>query len=174
MFTSIRTRRLGVIGALMSAGIAGAVISGGGGASAQAPTAATRTIAFTEIEKAEPCCIADIAPKSRAKREPFMSPGDQLVFTQPLRGADGKAIGKSYAKCAAIVGAKLSRARYVCEGVYAFADGTLTTAGLARPNATMNGVVTGGTGAYANARGTFSSKDDSTGGDSKTVVTLVG
>ena len=174
MFTSIRTRRLGVIGALMSAGIAGAVISGGGGASAQAPTAATRTIAFTEVEKAEPCCIADIAPKSRSKREPFMSPGDQLVFTQELRATGGKQIGRIYAKCASIAGARLTRARYVCEGVYSFADGTLTTAGLARPNATISGVVTGGTGAYANARGTFSSKVDSTGGDSKTVVTLVG
>ena len=89
MFTSIRTRQLGVIGALTLAGVAVAVISGGG-ASAQTPATGSRTIAFTEIEKAEPCCIADIAPKSRSKREPFMSPGDQLVFTQPLQAADGK------------------------------------------------------------------------------------
>jgi len=173
MFTSIRTRRLGVIGALTSAGVAVAVISGGG-ASAQTPTTDSRTIAFTEVENAEPCCIADIAPKSRSKREPFMSPGDQLVYTQPLQAAGGKRIGRIYLKCAAIAGAPLTRARYVCEGVYSFTDGTITIAGLARPGATTSGVVTGGTGAYANARGTFSSKDNSTGGDSKTVVTLVG
>lgn len=174
MLTSTRTRRLGAIAALASAGVAFAVIGAGGGASAQTPET-TRTIAFTEVENAEPCCIADIAPKSRSKREPFMSPGDQLVFTQKLRGASDKQIGRLYAKCASTAGAPLTRARYLCEGVYSLADGTMTIAALVRFSETgTSGAITGGTGAYANARGTFSSKTSKPGGDTSTVVTLVG
>ena len=172
MHLTIFTRRMAVIGALAAAGATAAVI-GGSGAFAQAPAGGPRTIAFTEVEKGEPCCIADIAPKSRSKREPFMSPGDQLVYTQPLQAAGGKRIGRIYAKCAAIAGAPLTRARYVCEGVYSFADGTITTAGLARISDTNGGAITGGTGAYANATGTFSSKV-SKGGNTETVMTLVG
>ena len=71
------------------------------------------------------------------------------------------------------MGAPLSRGRYVCEGVYSFADGTLIVAGLSRFTApTSSAAVTGGTGAYANARGTLASKTTKTGED--VIVTLVG
>ncbi len=174
MFATIARGRLAAVGVLAAAGIAAAVISSSG-ASAQAPVAAPRTIAFTEIEKANPCCIADIAPKNRSKREPFMSPGDALVFSQVLRAAGGKNIGRLYAKCAAIVPGPLTRARYLCEGSYAFADGTLTSSGLSSfSNPTSTGAITGGTGAYANAHGTFTSKQPKGGGNTETIVTLAG
>ncbi len=163
-------KRLSATAALAVAGVTAAVVAGSG-ASAQVPAAGPRTIAFSEIESKNPCCIADVAPKSRSKREPFMSPGDQLVFSQELRAASGKRIGRLYSKCTSTAGAPLSRARYVCEGVYRFADGTLTTAGIADFAETSTGAVTGGTGAYANARGTFSVKTGRTKND--VIVTLV-
>jgi len=174
MFASITRGRIAAVGVLAAAGIAATVIAGSG-ASAQTPAAGPTTIAFTEIEKAEPCCIADIAPKNRSRREPFMSPGDALVFSQVLRAAGGKNIGRIYAKCAAIVPGPLTRARYLCEGVYSFADGTLTISGLSSfSQTTMTGAITGGTGAYANARGTFTSKAPKPGANTQTVVTLAG
>jgi hypothetical protein len=171
MFTSTRTKWLSMLAALATAGIV-AVLTVGSGASAQTP-AATRTITFTEIESKSPCCIADIAPKSHAKREPFMSPGDELVYTQELRDASAKKIGKLYGKCAAIIGAPLTRTRYICDSVYSFADGTILVAGLSRiGEPTTAAAVTGGTGAYANARGTYASKNSETKND--VTITLVG
>ncbi len=173
MFASITRGRTAAVGVLAAAGIAAGVIAGSG-ASAQTAAGPT-TIAFTEIEKAEPCCIADIPPKNRSRREPFMSPGDALVFSQVLRAAGGKNIGRIYAKCAAIVPGPLTRARYLCEGAYSFADGTLTISGLSSfSQTTMTGAITGGTGAYANARGTFTSKAPKPGANTQTVVTLAG
>ena len=56
--------------------------------------------------------------------------------------------------------------------MYALADGTMTATSLSKISDTsMAGAITGGTGAYANARGTFSSKPTKVGAD--TVVTLV-
>jgi hypothetical protein len=160
-----------MLAALATAGIV-AVLTVGSGASAQTP-AATRTITFTEIENKNPCCIADIAPKSRSKREPFMSAGDELVYTQQLRDGSAKTIGRLYGTCAAIVPGPLTRARYRCDAVYSLPDGTIVISGLGRVgDPTTVAAVTGGTGAYANATGTYSSKNSETKND--VTITLAG
>ena len=169
MLNTNRTQRLRAIGALAVA-TAGAAAVLGPGAAAQAPSGA-RTVAFSEIEKATPCCIADVAPRSPSKGVPLMSPGDALVYTQMLRGADAKRLGKLYGTCTAIVGAPIFKAHYLCDVVYSLTDGTISVTGLGGFSPTSSGAVTGGTGAYANARGTFFSKSGKTKTD--TVITLV-
>jgi hypothetical protein len=161
---------MSVLGALTLAAVGAAVLYGTA-ASPQSPAASPRTIAFTEVENKTPCCIVDAAPKSRSKREPMMSAGDQLVFSQKVRDPSGKPIGTLYGDCTAITKAPLTRARFICDGLYAFTDGTMTATGLGGVGApSSTGAITGGTGAYANARGTFSSKATKTGND--TIVTL--
>ena len=60
-----------------------------------------------------------------------------------------------------------------CSGVLVLRDGTLTFQAAFKVSAsTVTGAVTGGTGAYANARGTFVSKDDR--GNSQDTITLAG
>jgi hypothetical protein len=172
MSTTTRMRRVSRLGAVTIAGIGAAVLYGSV-ASPQTPAASSRTIAFTEVENKTPCCIVDVAPKSHGKREPMMSPGDQLVFSQKLRDPSGRPIGTLYGDCSAITEAPLTRGRFICDGVYSFTDGTMTATGLGGVGApTSIGAITGGTGAYANARGTFSSKTTRTGND--TLVTLTG
>ena len=170
MPTTTRRRRLSVLGALSLAGVGAAVLYGSAGSS-QTSAASPRTIAFTEVENKTPCCIVDVAPKSHSKREPTMSPGDQLVFSQKVRDPSGKPIGTLYGDCTAMNKAPLTRTRFICDGLYAFTDGTMTATGLGGVGApTSTGAITGGTGAYANAHGTFSSKTTKTGND--TIVTL--
>jgi hypothetical protein len=169
MSTTPRIRRASMLSALTIAGI-GAAVYGSAGWS-QTSAASPRTIAFTEVENKTPCCIVDVGAKSHGKREPMMSPGDQLVFSQKVRDPSGKPIGRLYGDCTAITQAPLTRARFICDGVYFFTDGTMTATGLGGVGApTSAGAITGGTGAYANARGTFSSKTSKTGND--TTVTL--
>ncbi len=161
---------MSMLGALTIAGI-GAGVLYGSVASSQTPPAGPRALAFTEVENKTPCCIVDVAPKSHSKREPMMSPGDQLVFSQKVRDPSGKPIGTLYGDCSAITHAPLTRARFICNSVYAFSDGTMTATGLGGVGApTSTGAITGGTGAYANAHGTFSSETTKTGND--TIVTL--
>ena len=60
-----------------------------------------------------------------------------------------------------------------CTGVMTLADGTLALQGNTSPNArTTTVAVTGGTGAYANARGVYVSEPAS--GGSSTTITLAG
>ena len=58
------------------------------------------------------------------------------------------------------------QASFACEGVVGLGGGTLTVqAFLPHAGATVHGTVTGGTGAYANARGTLVSRPTKTGAD---------
>jgi hypothetical protein len=135
----------------------------GSAASAQSPT----TLAFEELNKGSTFAFVDQAPLSKAKGEPSASAGDLIVFTNPLTDATGKRIGRLYMHCAAVVAARRAAdAAYACEGVLVLGHGTLSVQTfLAHAGATVRGAVTGGTGAYANARGTLRSQPTKTGAD---------
>jgi hypothetical protein len=168
MFTSIRSRRLLLTGALAAAAVGAAVVAGSG-ASAQTPTAA-RTVTFTELDKGDLHALVDLPPKSHAKGEPIVSRGDQLVYSTPLQAATGK--GKLYARCAAVTTATLFKARFACDGFFTLPDGTMTFQTLITIPKGQYGVITGGTGAYANARGTFTAKGSKIG--AVDTITLAG
>ena len=133
------------------------------GASAES----TATLTFKELTKGSTFAFVDNAPFSKAKGEPGASAGDAIVFTNPLAATGGKRIGKLYMHCTAVVAAPAAnKAAFACEGVVGLGSGMLTVqAFLPHAGATVHGVVTGGTGAYANARGTLVSRPTKTGAD---------
>jgi hypothetical protein len=136
-------------------------------ASAQDP--GTRTLTFSELDKGSTFKqIRNTKTKSRGTN----SLGDMLVFANPLADATGR-VGKLHVSCATTVGSHVFTASTLtCLAVFALRDGNLTVTTLTKPGAkTTTGAVTGGTGAYAGARGTFVSTDTKSGADD--TVTLI-
>ena len=79
------------------------------------------------------------------------------MFTNPLADASGARAGRIWVGCVTTGGARdFMKSTLTCTGVITLADGTLALHGNASPNArTTTVAVTGGTGAYANARGVY-------------------
>ena len=150
----------------LAAGVCALVLVGG--AAAQGAT----TLTFKELTRGSTFMYVDNAPASKTKGEPAASAGDVIVFTNPLTNA-GKRIGRLYMHCTVVVAAPAAnKAGFACEGVVGLGDGTLTIQTLLpHAGATVHGVVTGGTGTYANARGTLVSTPTKTGADD--TLTLV-
>lgn len=136
-------------------------------ASGQQP--ATGTLTFKALEKG---ATFTHVRNTKPKTERSNSTGDVIVFTEPLADASGTVVGRLHVDCVTTRGARnFLRSTLTCAGVIALRDGTLTLQANTKPGVpTTIGAVTGGTGAYANSRGVFVSKDTSAGGD--TTITL--
>ncbi len=142
----------------------------GAGASAQAPTGTTITV--TELAEGSTFRIIDEPPRTRSQRNPRFSSGDRLIFTNPLADAGGNRVGRLHAVCTITRGGRFTTAVVVCEGGYVLRNGALHVMVVSRLSGdATNGSVVGGTGAYANARGTFTS--DNSEDDNRTTITLV-
>jgi hypothetical protein len=141
----------------------------GSSASAQGP----KTLTFKELDQGSTFAFVDNAPTSKAKGEPSASIGDAIVFTNPLTDRAGKRVGRLYVHCTAVVAApQANKAAFTCEGIMVVDGGTLyVQAFLPYAGATVHGTVTGGTGVYANARGTLVSRPTKAGADD--TITLV-
>lgn len=133
--------------------------------------AATTTLTFKEPEKGSTFTYVDVAPTApKVSGFPVsISPGDELVLTNPVTER-GNVIGKLRATCTATTAvAKITKdafaqAHFICEGVYTLPGGSLfVNARILRSG--TEGVVTGGDGKYAGARGTFLSKEARGGTD---------
>lgn len=134
-------------------------------------------VTLKEPEKGSTFAFIDNPPTAK-KVHGFpttISPGDEIVITNPLV-ENGKTVGKLRARCTATAPASTSNqnafanAHFICEGVYTIGGSSLyANATLVKGGA--RGVVTGGTGQFANSRGTFTSKEEK--GGSTTVITLV-
>ena len=98
-----------------------------------------------------------------------VSPGDELLGTNPI-AIEGKVVGKIRMVCTATSSGTVENAGFICSGVAKIPGGRLFLEGEAvqGPN---EGAITGGTGTYAGARGTFLSRHGK--GGSTTVVTLL-
>jgi len=138
-------------------------------ASAKGP----KTLTLKELDKGSTFAFVDNAPTSKAKGEPSASIGDAIVFTNPLTDGAGKRVGRLYVHCTAVVAARqANKAAFTCEGIMVLGGGTLSVqAFLPNAGATVHGSVTGGTGVYANARGTLVSSPTKVGADD--TITLV-
>ncbi len=119
-------------------------------ASAQAP--AGRTLTLTELDKGS--TFTHIRNTKGASRRSNQM-GDVLAFTNPIADASGKRVGKLSMGCTTTTGARnFMHSTITCAGVMALDDGDLTVqANVSLDSDTATGAVTGGTGAYANARG---------------------
>lgn len=164
---SIRsTSRLGIPAALT---ICAALLAFAGTASA-----ATTTLTFKEPEKGSTFAFVDNAPTS-TKKHGFptrFSAGDEVIFTNPLE-AEGKIVGRIRVVCTATnnAGSKnFAAAGFVCSGIAKITGGTLVVAADLAEGST-EGAITGGSGKYAGASGSFVSKEGK--GSSTVTVTLV-
>jgi hypothetical protein len=145
---------------------------------AVASAATTTTLTFQEPEKGSTFTYVDVAPMAPKKHgfPTAISPGDQIVITNPL--VEGtKTIGKLRARCTAtaavgkITDAAFANAHFICEGVFTLPGGSLyANASIVKTG--TEGVVSGGTGKYAGARGTIVSKEAK--GATETTITLLG
>ena len=137
-------------------------------ASADAP--ATPTLTVAELDKGSTFKHVRNT-KTRNQRSNLM--GDLIVFTNPLADSTGKKVGKLHANCVTTVGSSnFLKSKMSCTGSMVLAQGTLTFQAIVSPSvATTTGAITGGTGAYANARGTFTSVEGGNG--STDTITLV-
>jgi hypothetical protein len=139
-----------------------------------ATAAGTTTLTFKEPEKGSTFAVVDNAPTSK-KEHGFpirFSAGDEVIFTNPLE-AEGKVVGKIRVVCTATTSASsknFAAAGFVCSGIAKIPGGTLVfAAGLAEGN--TEGAITGGSGKYAGAHGSFISKEGK--GANTVTVTLV-
>jgi hypothetical protein len=97
------------------------------------------------------------------------------VFTNPIFDeANTTKIGRLHVGCVVTSPGRQSAAGMVCTGSVKLTDGqiTLTTQFTGNPKS-VTGAITGGDGAYAGARGSFTSENKDTG-DNKDVFTLLG
>ena len=147
----------------LSLAIAACALVLGPSAAAQGP----KTLTFKELNRGATFAFVDNAPTSKAKGEPSASMGDAIVFTNPLTDRAGKRVGRLFVHCTAVVAARqANKAAFTCEGIMVVDGGTLSVqAFLPKAGATAYGTVTGGTGSYANARGTLVSKPTKAGAD---------
>jgi hypothetical protein len=140
-------------------------------AAAQAPT----TLSFKELERGSTFTFVDSAPRSQRRNgmPTRTSPGDLFLFSNPLRDAAGNPFGRLSVTCFVTTSGRTSRTKADCLGVYAFPTGSVFAAAQISfaSQAPTTGTVFGGTGAYANARGTFTSTETRT--DTDTTMTLV-
>lgn len=132
-----------------------AAIAIGSGAEAQNPT--TRTIVLKELDKGS--AFKHVRNTRGASRQSNLT-GDILVITHPLADATGKVVGRLHGTCITTVGSRsFEKATASCNAVVKLTDGMLYGQfSFKLSDTNVGGVVTGGTGAYANARGTVLSK----------------
>ncbi len=140
-------------------------------ASASAQDPGARVLKLTGLEKGSTFKHVRNSP-SRSRRANLL--GDLIVFTNPLADASGKTIGRLHAQCVTTTGSSnFLKSKLTCAGVATLPGGTLTLQALTSPgNPTTSGAITGGTGAYANARGVFVSTERRSSGSDDT-ITLV-
>jgi hypothetical protein len=135
---------------------AGALLLGPG-ASAQSPT--TRTLTFKEGERG--ATFVHIRNTKTKQRRANLQ-GDVIAFTNPLLDAAGARVGELAASCVTTTGSRdFEKSVITCNVVVTLKDGTLTGQANVSPRegATTTGTITGGTGAYANARGVVTNAD---------------
>jgi hypothetical protein len=124
------------------------------GGQAQQPAGRTLVLKNADVK----IKAVDLPPLVRSSRSPE-TPGDEVIATSKVGGA---ATGARYLMCAAAKqGPSIEKALYSCQVTYALSDGTITAAGVGRigGSAAVTVAVTGGTGAYAGARGTLTSSN---------------
>jgi hypothetical protein len=141
-------------------------------AEAQAPPA---PLSFTELDKGSTFSYIDNPPRSRIRRGAPVrtSPGDVFLFSNPLRNAAGASIGRLRVTCTVTTAGPISRLHAECLGRYGLTNGNVYAAANISfaSDAPVAGAVLGGTGAYAGARGTFTSTQ--TGDDTNTTITFL-
>ncbi len=142
-----------------------AVISSGG----SAQQTGERTLVFKETSKGETFFFVDNPPKSRSRNpeRASVSAGDLFAFGNTLLDAQKGRAGRIEGTCTAVhAGRRFDRARFDCHATARLTDGTISVSANLNPRRpTITGSIDGGTGAYQQARGFFTSGGEPTATD---------
>ena len=156
------------VAVICAVGVAGIALADGRSAAVAAQT-------FTLVEHDGPFSFVDLPPVQSGPGR-SVTPGDLLVLTNPLTRPGGAKAGRLYAACTVIdARTSIDDAILHCNGSYVLPRGTLalsTTEPVASAP-TLRLAVTGGTGAYAGARGTVVSRAGREAGTRTDTVRLV-
>jgi len=139
---------------------------------AQAP--GPQTLILKENTKAEKFTFVDAArPFAKNPKRPTPSMGDYFVFYSPLSDTAGARQGSLEAQCTIIKLSKKAKQEVdLCQGVISLKNGDIfLSARVTEQSENVTGAITGGTGAYANARGTFTSVGDNNATDTLVFTT---
>ena len=148
-------RRLAVAaGAVAVLAVGGAAFAASSGAQAPGP----QTLVLKEKEGQ--FAFIDQKPRSKKGRA---SLGDEIVLSNPLFDAANKRVGDLQAVCTTVKAGREDKASYVCQGVAHLNTGDILLQAHLKEqigSVVVSGAITGGTGPYANARGTFTSEGE--------------
>ena len=148
-------RRLAVaVGAVAVLAVGGAAFAASSGAQAPGP----QTLVLKEKEGQ--FAFIDQKPRSKQGRA---SLGDELIVSNPLFDSANKRVGALQAVCTTVKSGREDKAEYLCQGVAHLNTGDILIEAHLKEHigpVLVSGAITGGTGAYANARGTFTSQGD--------------
>jgi hypothetical protein len=163
----VRPRSLVAIAAAAGAIVSAAILAGGGTAQVPGP----RTLTFNEVNKGSTFGVVDNPPRS-PRRQGFptrASVGDAIALSQPLADQAGQRAGTIHVSCTATTPGRFDKAAFVCHAMTRLRDGNIALEAAVRfADNEVTGAITGGTGAYNGARGTFTSR-----GERPTVDTFV-
>lgn len=142
---------------IIAAAVFGAVV-----ASSKAQAPGPQTLVLKENSRAGKFTFVDAArPFAKNPRRPTPSQGDYFVFYTPLTDAAGTRAGELDVQCTIIKkGGRQGKGEVdLCTGTIGLTNGDLFISAriLSGNSANVRGAITGGTGAYANARGTLTS-----------------
>jgi hypothetical protein len=160
-----------VVSAVTVLAAAGAVAIPLASAGAQSP--GQRTIRLVEHNKGASSGFIDNPPRIRNRRRPVLSPGDMVVLSQPVFDeANRSRVGRLHVQCVTTKGGTEKRAEALCTGAYRLRNGQISVVAVLHGTPRLvRGIVTGGNGAFAGARGTFRSRTTKTG--AKDTITLL-
>jgi hypothetical protein len=146
---------------LVSTGLACALAALGVSACGGGTKLDQKTLKFTEKDTND-FGFADVPPKTKiGKQGPEkVSPGDQLSFRQSLLDSSKKPAGALDATCVVTKAGSFTNTSVTCQGTATVPGGRLSL-GVGGKGAigasTTEGAVTGGSGKYAGATGSFTS-----------------
>jgi hypothetical protein len=166
-------KRLAVLAvAAVTASVVVAVLASSG--SANHP--GSRTLVFVERADQGTFKFIDNPPRTRLRRgfPERISTGDMVIFTNPeYDQSNTRRVGTFYARCIVVFGRRtFERSRFLCTGIVKLFDGTAVVEATFRGSEDpIVGAVTGGTGAYEGASGSFTS--DEQGRTTRITVHLV-
>jgi dirigent-like protein len=162
-------RRVAALLTATTAAAATAAVAVRSGASAQAP--ASRILTLHELDKGSTFVHVRNTPPKSKQSNPL---GDLIAFTNPVTDAAGARVGRLHAQCVTTVGSRDFRtSTLTCTAILHLRDGDLTGQFVDDVGAeSSTGAITGGTGAYAGARGVVVSKHTDVGSDD--TITLAG
>ena len=150
LFLAMTTRKLSLVAAAALAAAA-AVLLPAGGAQANRTTGTVLELKVTATKLS----TVDVPPLITSKRSPE-SPGDEVIAG--VSKISGAGTGRRFLVCAVTQTApSIEQALYACQLTYKLTGGTITASGVVHLNDTAAAAITGGTGAYAGARGVLAS-----------------